>query len=120
MALNRLIQTFEWLTHLLCNYEGKAAPEVTMDIAIIISELRKYGGSERYTLECIKRWQNSHRITLYTTALDHELLIKYEINQIIIGKLSRPFIGDNSILLNSLLLPKIWGDEISSHDIYCS
>ena len=90
-----------------------------LDIGIIIPELEKYGGAERYLLECVTRWQDQHRITLYASRINMKLLkecgIKRKVATI---KIHSYFQGEHSVVLNCLLLPKIWEREINVHDVY--
>jgi glycosyltransferase involved in cell wall biosynthesis len=89
-----------------------------LSIAIIIPELRKYGGAEKLLIECLARWQYSHDVTLYTSDLNEEIFPPNGLPKIKIRKLSPRFEGQHSALLNSTLLPKIWEAEIFHHDIY--
>jgi glycosyltransferase involved in cell wall biosynthesis len=90
-----------------------------MNLGLIIPFLEKYGGAERYFIECIKIWQHKHTITIYTTFLNRELLIEHGIDEHIqFSQLTPYFEGEHSMLLNSLLLPKMWRKEIGHHDLY--
>ena len=50
-----------------------------LDIAVIIPELMKYGGAERVVLECVARWQLKHRITLYSTRFNRQMLAEHQV-----------------------------------------
>lgn len=89
-----------------------------MDIGIIIPELRKYGGAEKLLIECLRRWQYQHEITVYSIAFSKKLLHEHDIVNIKEKLLSPYFTGEHSMLLNSILLPKIWEKEIGRHEIY--
>jgi len=89
-----------------------------LDIGIIIPELQKYGGAERVLIECMRRWQRRHRLTLYSTNTNLRLLAEAGIDAVTSRLLSPPFDGDHAVLLNSTLLPKIWEGEVGQHDIY--
>lgn len=90
-----------------------------MNIAIIIPFLQKYGGAERYLIECVRKWQANHEITLYSTIYSDDLLIEHGISERVQRcKLTQYFDGEHSMLLNALLLPKIWRQEIGKHDLY--
>src|SRR5687767_7289268 len=89
-----------------------------LDIGIIIPELQKYGGAERLLIECMRRWQRRHRLTLYSTNTNLGLLAEAGVDAITCRPLSLPFDGDHAVLLNSTLLPKIWEGEVGHHDIY--
>ena len=91
----------------------------TMDLAVIIPFLEKYGGAERYLIECVRYWQNRHDITLYATSINDKLLSEHGIgSEIQRCQLTPYFEGEHSMLLNSVLLPKIWQKEIGRHDLY--
>ena len=89
-----------------------------LNIGVIIPELRKYGGAERFLIECLKRWQVRHQLTLYSASTNPNLLAEAGIKAIRCMPLSPPFDGEHAVLLNSTLLPKIWETEIGHHDIY--
>lgn len=89
-----------------------------MDIGVIIPELRKYGGAEKLLIECLRRWQYEHDITVYAIGFNDKLLQENGVKRIK-EKLLTPYIqGKHGMLLNSILLPKIWEKEIGRHDIY--
>ena len=52
-----------------------------MDIGVIIPELAKYGGAERVLVECVARWQRKHKITIYASKLNEELLREHGISK---------------------------------------
>ena len=88
-------------------------------MAVIIPELAKYGGAERYLIECVARWQHKHAITIYASQVNTDLLWEHGIDRKLkISKISPYFEGQHSILLNTVLLPKIWQQEIGTHDVY--
>ena len=89
-----------------------------IDLAIIIPFLEKYGGAERYLIECVRYWQERHDITIYATRISDRMLGEHGI---VTGvkrvELTPYFEGEHSMLLNALLLPKIWREEIGRHDL---
>ncbi len=90
-----------------------------LDLGIVIPFLEKYGGAERYLIECVRYWQGKHRITLYASSINEELLAEHGIGDKVKRTVIREyFTGEHSILLNALLLPKIWREEIGRHDLY--
>jgi glycosyltransferase involved in cell wall biosynthesis len=90
-----------------------------LNLGVIIPELSKYGGAERYLIECVSRWQNVHDITIYSSIVNNDLLAEHGIaKKVKIEQLSPYFEGRHSILLNTALLPKIWEQEIGPHDVY--
>lgn len=95
------------------------APDQPLDLAVIIPELSKYGGAERFLIECVSRWQHRHKITIYAAQFRKELLREHGIGkQVGLHEISPYFAGEHSILLNAVLLPKIWEREIGVHDLY--
>jgi len=89
-----------------------------LDIAVIIPELRKYGGAEKYLIECLRRWQDCHDITIYAIEISKKLLEEHGVIKAKLRKLTPYFEGEHGLLLNSVLLPKIWEKEIKKHDLY--
>ena len=90
-----------------------------LDIGIIIPELAKYGGAERVLIECIARWQYQHKLTIYTTRWDMDILREHGVEQNLrLVRLAPYFEGDHAVLLNGTLLPKIWEQKIGEHQIY--
>jgi glycosyltransferase involved in cell wall biosynthesis len=90
-----------------------------LDLAIIIPEVVKYGGAERFVLECLACWQHHHDLTLYATSINDEIIRdicsepRFKFVQ-----LSPYFKGEFGFFLNGTLLPKLWQQEIGTHDIY--
>jgi len=92
-----------------------------LDLGIIIPELAKYGGAERLLVECVSRWQHQHKITLYSSKFDEKILSEHGIKKDVArARISPYFEGPYSIVLNSVLLPKVWEKEIGVHDLYHS
>ena len=91
-----------------------------LDIAIIIPDLKKYGGAERLLLECLVRWQHIHDLTVYSTSFNEELFAEVGLVRARMRQLTPRFEGEHATLLNATLLPKIWEREIGFHDIYHS
>ena len=90
-----------------------------MDIGVIIPELAKYGGAERVLVECVARWQHKHKITLYASKMNEELLREHGISRkVSLARISPDFEGPDAVILNCTLLPKIWEQEIGRHDVY--
>ncbi len=93
--------------------------ELMLDIGIIIPELTKYGGAERLLIECVVRWQHDHAITIYAAGFDESILMEHGITaRVKLVEISPHFEGPHSIVLNAVLLPKIWEQEIGKHDVY--
>lgn len=70
-------------------------------------------------IECLQRWQQRHRITLYSTIISDELLGEHGIDARVQRKLLTPhFEGEHAMLLNAVLLPRLWRDEIGTHELY--
>lgn len=90
-----------------------------LNLGIIIPFLEKYGGAERYLIECVARWQSKHDITIYSTKINDRLLAEHGIEDHVRRSELTPYFDDeHSMLLNALLLPKIWREEIGRHDLY--
>jgi glycosyltransferase involved in cell wall biosynthesis len=89
-----------------------------MNLAVVIPSLEKYGGAERVVVECLCRWQHRHEITLYSTNINDALLDEHGITNIKRVLLSPQFTGEHALLLNAVLLPKIWRREIGTHALY--
>jgi glycosyltransferase involved in cell wall biosynthesis len=90
-----------------------------LDMAVIIPELAKYGGAERFLIECVARWQDLHDLTIYSSNINSDLLEEHGIGRKVkLAKISPYLEGQHSILLNTALLPKIWEQEIGKHDVY--
>lgn len=90
-----------------------------MNLGLIIPFLEKYGGAERYFIECVRAWQDKYTITIYASSFNQELLIEHGVSEKVkLCKLSPYFEDEHSMLLNALLLPKIWREEIGHHDLY--
>jgi len=103
------------------NIEKKvSANPVRLSVGVIIPELRKYGGAERFLIECLVRWQFDHDITVYASVFDQELLSRSGLQYIKTSLLSPQFEGEHATLLNAILLPKIWQSEVGQHDVYHS
>lgn len=90
-----------------------------LDIGVIVPELAKYGGAERFIIECVTRWQKKHRITLYATGFAEDILREHGVNEDVkLIELSPYFEGPHAMFLNAGLLPKVWECEIGAHDVY--
>ena len=90
-----------------------------LNLAVIIPELAKYGGAERYL--------DRVRVALAGSPRHHDLLVDDQHRSAgrarhrqegAARELSPYFEGQHSILLNTALLPKIWEQEIGKHDMY--
>jgi glycosyltransferase involved in cell wall biosynthesis len=90
-----------------------------LDIGIIIPELAKYGGAERLLLECVSRWQAQCRITIYASKFNPDMLSEHRVGDLVsLVNITPYFEGEHAPLLNCILLPKIWEQEIGNHDVY--
>lgn len=91
----------------------------SIDLAVVIPSLDKYGGAERFAIECVARWQDRHRITLYAASFNDALLREHGIgDQVTRIELSGDFPGAHATFLNTLLLPRVWAQEIGKHELY--
>ena len=105
--------------------QGLVAPEdhdvaaKRLNLGIIIPALEKYGGAERYLIECVKVWQSRHDITIYSAAFNDDMLRESMIAESVSRvEIAPPFEGEHAFLLNALLLPKLWRQQIGRHDVY--
>lgn len=96
-----------------------ASPSRRLDLAVILPTLEKYGGAERLVIECVRRWQARHRITLYATLINEDLLAEHGVDAQVERRLLSPrYEGEHAMLLNAVLLPHLWRNEIGQHEIY--
>lgn len=92
---------------------------VRLNIGIVIPSLEKYGGAERYLVECVKYWQRRHEITIYAASFNREQLHEIGIEDSVkLVELAPGFEGEHAFLLNAVLLPKLWRQRIGRHDVY--
>ncbi|MFC1883461.1 glycosyltransferase [Thermodesulfobacteriota bacterium] len=92
-----------------------------MDLAVVTPQLNSYGGSEIYLLECLKRWHNSAKITLYTPKFNRKLFREFGIGDTInVIKLPAASTPDRRFRLfhEVAVMPRIWEQKIRSHDLY--
>ena len=99
--------------------EGGWPPCIRLNLGIVIPALDKHGGAERYLIECVKYWQHRHDITIYAAVFNRSLLKESGIAETVkLVELAPRFEGEHSFLLNALLLPKRWRQQIGRHDVY--
>ncbi|MGO9566831.1 MAG: glycosyltransferase family 4 protein [Desulfomonilaceae bacterium] len=90
-----------------------------LDIAVIIPELSRYGGAQRFVLECVARWQHTHKVTLYAAGFAGQLLEEHGISDKVRLKTISPLMeGLHALVYNSTILPRKWELEIGKHDVY--
>jgi glycosyltransferase involved in cell wall biosynthesis len=91
-----------------------------MDIGIVLRVVDQYAGDRRFLLECMARWQHQHRLTLYSTWCSDATLAEHGIDLDRIRRvlLHPAFEGPNAAVLNTVLLPRIWEQELGQHEIY--
>lgn len=92
-----------------------------MNLGIVTPQLSHYGGSEIFLLECLKRWQESLEITVYTPSFKRKLFEEFGIrrNVKVIRLLSiRQNDGWYKLLYESVILPRIWEQKLLRHDLY--
>jgi glycosyltransferase involved in cell wall biosynthesis len=99
--------------------EGSDATIVRINLGIVIPALEKYGGAERFVIECVKHWQHRHDITIYAASFDKSFLKQSGIRDSVrLVELTPHFEGQHSFVTNAVLLPKLWRQEIGRHDVY--
>jgi glycosyltransferase involved in cell wall biosynthesis len=102
-----------------CNLEGPDAAIARINLGIVIPYLEKYGGAERFVVECVKHWQHWHDITIYAASFDKSFLKRSGIaDSVRLVELTPHFEGEHSFVTNAVLLPKLWRQEIGRHDVY--
>ena len=92
-----------------------------MNLAVVTPQVKDYGGSEIYLLECLKRWQHEASITLYSPAINKKLLRAFGIDRSVktVKLLNAPTRGRRFGLLEEIvLLPRIWEQQLAHHDVY--
>jgi glycosyltransferase involved in cell wall biosynthesis len=90
-----------------------------LDIAVIIPELSRYGGAQRFVLECVARWQHTHKVTLYAAGFAGHLLEEHGISGKVRLKTISPLReGFHALAYNSTIVPRKWKLEIGKHDVY--
>jgi glycosyltransferase involved in cell wall biosynthesis len=91
-----------------------------LDIGVVIPQLVKYGGAERLLIECLARWQYKHKLTVYATEFNEEVLEEHGVRDGVRLKRLSPQVADNpfAFLLNASFTPKLWSSEIGRHDVY--
>ncbi|HEU5303489.1 MAG TPA: glycosyltransferase [Gemmatimonadales bacterium] len=92
-----------------------------MNLGIVTPQLSHYGGAEIYLLECLKRWQREVDITLYTGSVNRRLFDEFGIDRKIKVVTLPSSIGGTehyAMLEQVLILPHIWEQKLSQHDLY--
>ena len=89
-----------------------------MDLWHFVPRLDEYGGAQLLAMECVVRWQASHRITLYSPTVSREFPRAWRRSRLRRGGASSPFwTGPNCYLLNHLLLPRSGAGDASTRCI---
>jgi len=91
-----------------------------VDLAIITESLASYGGSEIYLLECMRRWQEHARITVYAAQFRWGLLAEFGLDptRVEVVRLPMPTPGENNLLSSRIVAPLLWERAIRRHDAY--
>jgi len=92
-----------------------------MNIGIVTPQLARYGGSEIYLLECLKRWQHVAELTVYTANFRRRLFDEFGIDRRVrVIPLARPPRRSRFGLLHeTVVMPRIWEREVAgTHDLY--
>jgi glycosyltransferase involved in cell wall biosynthesis len=89
-----------------------------MDIAVIIPQLEFIGGAEKFSIECMKRWQKKHDITLYSTSFNENFLKDFglDINFIKLKRFFRPLKRYKDLGIS--LEMRRMANQIDKHEIY--
>ena len=69
--------------------------------------LDQYGGAQRFVVECIRRWQHRHRLTIYSSRVSNSFFEEHRVDRakVELAPLTAPIDGPHGFLLNGLLLP---------------
>lgn len=96
-----------------------------MNLGIVTPQLRHYGGSEIYLLECLARWQERAGVTVYTPSFDRRLFEEFgidprrvEVVPLPAFRKSKSPLGRSSLLHETLVLPRLWERRIRRHDVH--
>ncbi|MCP4194845.1 MAG: glycosyltransferase [Planctomycetaceae bacterium] len=93
-----------------------------MNLGIVTTSLAQYGGAEIFLLECMSRWQQQARLTLYCTSVDRDLLTEYGVDVDLLEQVLLPkFDGEDrrfDLVEDVLILPRIWESLLGRHDAY--
>ena len=92
-----------------------------LSLGVVTPQLKGYGGSEIYLLECLRRWQADLDVTLYTPALNRRLLSEFGVARgVTATRLPSILSGGNGqqLLQDSVLLPQLWERSLGTHDVY--
>lgn len=92
-----------------------------MNLGIVTPQLSHYGGAEIYLLECLRRWQETADITVYTGSFSRKLFDEFGISRKVkIIKLPATTTSDKRLQLfhETIILPRIWEQRIEHHDLY--
>jgi glycosyltransferase involved in cell wall biosynthesis len=90
-------------------------------VGVVTPQLRRYGGSEIYLLECLSRWQADLDVTVYTPELGRRLLEEFGVGPDVaaVRLPSLPIAaGRQRLLHDSVLHPQLWERTLGAHDVY--
>jgi glycosyltransferase involved in cell wall biosynthesis len=92
-----------------------------MSLGIVTPQLSNYGGAQIYLLECLKRWQDTADITVYTASFKRRLFDEFGIDRKVrVSALPTTTTHDERFRLfhETVILPRIWEQRIQHHDLY--
>jgi len=97
----------------------------SLSIGVVVPSLEREGGAERLALHCIRHWQERHLITLYSARSDEALLERHGVAASVARRTLASQLepgatagGLERRILEGVLLPRIWTQEIGEHDVY--
>jgi len=94
-----------------------------MNLGIVTPQLKSYGGSEIYLLECLRRWSRRAKITVYTPYFNRALFEEFDIDPSRVEVSMLPPLkavrGERAKLLHETLVqPRLWERRIGRHDVH--
>lgn len=98
------------------------AQSAGLSIGVIAPDLSLAGGAERLALQCVRRWQDRHRVTLYSRAFDEGLLEDLGLSALprhgLAAAVDPRGRSRAAWLLDAHVLPRVWSRELGAHDVY--
>ncbi len=95
---------------------------MTMNLGVVTRSLEHYGGAEIFLMECVRRWQEKARVTLYATRIDTTLLEEFGVDP---SRIKTVLLADFDqderrfdLVEDMLILPRLWEHDLGAHDVY--
>jgi glycosyltransferase involved in cell wall biosynthesis len=90
-------------------------------LGIVTPQLSEYGGSEIYLFECLRRWQETLDITVYTPSFKRSLFDEFGVDpkvKVVVLPSARTSDKRLRLFYETVFLPRIWERQIRQHDLY--